>query len=283
MTTLKVGDVTIDCVYECDASNALNRILPQATKAEVERIGWLYPHFVTPEGRLKGDIQAVCVKTPDRRMIVDTCVGNDKVRPLRPEWDRLQTDVLERLGKLGFGQDQVDTVMCTHLHVDHVGWNTRLVGGKWVPTFPKAKYLMARDELEHWQNEDAELPQQVLADSVQPIFDAGLAKAVAMDYEIGDGIRLIPTPGHTPGHVAVLIESRGERALITGDFVHHPCQIAHPHWSSNVDSDPELAAYTRRRIFDMYADTPTLIVGTHFAAPTAGRLVRDGDAYRLDV
>ncbi len=91
----------------------------------------------------------------------------------------------------------------------------------------------------------------------------------------------MPTLGHTPGHVSVRIASRGEEALITGDFIHHPCQMAHPEWSSSADDDPRRAERTRREVFASLADTPTLVIGTHFAAPTAGRLVRDGDAFRL--
>jgi glyoxylase-like metal-dependent hydrolase (beta-lactamase superfamily II) len=279
----RIGAVSITRVVEIEASGGLRRVLPQAQPEAVREIGWLHPHFIDDEGRLKGAIQALAVQTPDRRIIVDTCVGNDKHRPERPAWNMLQTSFINDLADAGFPPEGVDTVMCTHLHVDHVGWNTRLQDGRWVPTFPNARYLMAERELEHWRSDPADMPQQILADSVRPVFEAGLVDLVPTDHRICDEISLVPTPGHTPGHVSVLIRSAGEQALITGDFVHHPCQIARPDWSSAVDTDAGMAAATRRRIFEQYADTPTLIIGTHFATPTAGRLVRDGDTFRLDV
>jgi glyoxylase-like metal-dependent hydrolase (beta-lactamase superfamily II) len=175
-------------------------------------------------------------------------------------------------------------VLCTHLHVDHVGWNTMLLDGKWVPTFPKAKYLMGRVEYEHWSTSSArEDMKHVVTDSVKPILDAGLATLVETDQRISPEISLIPTLGHTPGHVSVRITSRGEEALITGDFMHHPCQIAHPEWSTLADSNPEQGIQTRWDMFNRLAETPILVIGTHFAGATAGRIVRDGDTFRLDV
>lgn len=174
-------------------------------------------------------------------------------------------------------------MICTHLHTDHVGWNTRLVGDAWVPTFPHARYLMAEPEWTHWSTSTDRWTQIVMADSVRSIFDADLVDLVETDHIVHDTIRFEPTPGHTPGHVSLHITSRGEEAVITGDLVHHPCQFARPDWGSSADTDPEQADRTRRAFMSRYADTPTLIIGTHFAGPTAGRLVRDGEAYRLDV
>jgi glyoxylase-like metal-dependent hydrolase (beta-lactamase superfamily II) len=176
----------------------------------------------------------------------------------------------------------VDTVVCTHLHVDHVGWNTMLEDGKWVPTFPRARYLIGRKEHAHWSAEGDAEAQQILADSVQPIFDAGLVDLVEMDHRLSAEVRLVPTPGHTPGHVSVMIESQGERAMITGDMTHHPCQLAHPEWSPPFDSDPTASAAMRRGVFEDLADQPVLVIGTHYAAPTAGHVKRDGSAFRFD-
>jgi glyoxylase-like metal-dependent hydrolase (beta-lactamase superfamily II) len=173
--------------------------------------------------------------------------------------------------------------MCTHLHVDHVGWNTMLVDGKWVPTFENARYLYGETEFEHWRGEGEGDYGPLLADSIMPVFDAGLVDLVQQDQQICPEIRLVPTPGHTPGHVSVMIESKGESALITGDFLHHPCQFAHPEWSSSPDVDRPQAIATRRAIYEKLAGSPTLVIGTHFATPTAGHLVKDGDTYRLDV
>jgi glyoxylase-like metal-dependent hydrolase (beta-lactamase superfamily II) len=156
------------------------------------------------------------------------------------------------------------------------------VDGRWVPTFRNARYLLGRTEWEHWSREDDADTRQILGDSVRPVFDAGQVDLVESDHRLCDEIRLEPTPGHTPGHVSVRIASRGEEAVITGDLMHHPCQIARPDWCAVVDSDRDQALETRRSFLARYADTPTLVIGTHFAGPTAGHLVRDGDAYRLD-
>jgi glyoxylase-like metal-dependent hydrolase (beta-lactamase superfamily II) len=157
-----------------------------------------------------------------------------------------------------------------------------LQDGKWVPTFPNARYLIGKTEYEYWSAFEHEEQQQILADSVTPIFDAGLAHTVEMDHRLSPEIRLMPTTGHTPGHVSVAIESRGETAIITGDMMHHPCQIAHPEWSPAFDSDPEAARATRTAMLKDWADQPVLVIGTHFAAPTAGHIRRDGATYRFD-
>jgi len=177
-------------------------------------------------------------------------------------------------------------VLCTHLHVDHVGWNTRLVDGAWVPTFPRARYLIGRAEYEYWQAEEADsaAPERSpFHDSVKPVFDAGLVDLVETDHRICEEVAFEATLGHTPGHVSVRIRSKGEEALITGDFLHHPCQLAHPDWPSRADFDTEASTATRRRMFGALAGTPVLVIGTHFAAPTAGHVVRDGEVYRLAV
>ena len=278
----RIGEVTVTRVVEIEATGGMTFILPQAKRDILKEIPWLYPHFADENGRMRGSIHALIIETPDRRIVVDTCIGNDKERG-NPPWNQLQTTFLEDLTAAGYPRDSIDNVLCTHLHVDHVGWNTMLVDGKWQPTFPKARYLMGRAEFEHWRGFEEAATQQVMSDSVLPVFDAGLVDLVETDHKICDQVSLIPTVGHSPGHVSVLIQSQGEEALITGDFIHHPCQMAHPEWSASVDSDPEQARRTRHEMFSRYADTPTLIIGTHFATPTAGHLVRDGDAYRLDV
>jgi glyoxylase-like metal-dependent hydrolase (beta-lactamase superfamily II) len=173
-------------------------------------------------------------------------------------------------------------VVCTHLHVDHVGWNTLLEDGKWVPTFPKARYLIGRAEWDHWRAVDSRGQQAILGDSVQPIFDAGLADLVEPDHVLSEEVRLAPTPGHTPGHVSVVIESEGQTAMISGDFLHHPVQMAHPEWSSVSDSDPAMARRTRVDTLGLVADQAMLFIGTHFPAPTAGHVRRDGAAFRLE-
>jgi glyoxylase-like metal-dependent hydrolase (beta-lactamase superfamily II) len=255
--------------------------MPQATAEELRKTPWLYPNFVSEDEVMQMSIHALLVEAPGLRLVVDTCVGNDKPRSLL-RGKALSTNFLGEMESVGWTRDSVDAVVCTHLHVDHVGWNTMLEDGKWVPTFPKARYYIGRLEYEHWAADGAGDQQQILDDSVQPIFDAGLAQFVELDHRISDEIRLIPSTGHTPGHVCVSIESEGQRAVITGDMSHHPCQMAHPDWSPAFDSDPEAAAKTRARLFAEWADQPILVIGTHYATPTAGHVRRDGAAFRFE-
>jgi len=280
----RIGAVKITRVVEIEATGGMSRIIPDATRDRIREIKWLYPHFADAEGRLRGAIHSLVIETPDQKILVDTCVGNDKNRVV-PAWNMLQTKFLHDLESAGCPVPSIDMVLCTHLHTDHVGWNTKLVDGKWVPTFPQAQYLFGQREFEHWTTtEPRDTPQgKVLIDSVMPIVDAGLHTLVQSDEQLCPEVRLIPTPGHTPGHVSVMIESQGETALITGDFLHHPCQMAHPEWSSAPDVDPIQSTATKRDMFQRFEGSPTLIIGTHFATPTAGYLKKDGRAWRLDV
>ena len=278
----RVGAVTVTKIVELEVTGGSRFILPQATYEAVLPISWLQPDFADERGRLKMSIHALVVETPNRRIIVDTCLGNDKENRRIPTWNKLQTSFLADLAAAGYARETIDTVVCTHLHVDHVGWNTILVDGRWIPTFPNARYLIGRVEYAHWTGQsEREDMTAVLADSVAPIRDAGLVDPVETDHRICDEITLVPTIGHTPGHVSVRIASAGETALITGDFMHHPCQIARPEWSSTADSDPVAARHTREAMLAGHAGTPTLVIGTHFAGRTAGRIVRDGEAFRL--
>ena len=280
----RIGDVTVTKIVELEVTGGSRFILPQATYESVLPIGWLQPHFADERGRLKMSIHALVVETPERRIVVDTCLGNDKEGRRIPGWNNLRGPFLADLAAAGFPRESIDMVLCTHLHVDHVGWNTMLAGGKWVPTFPNARYLMGRVEFEHWQAQrERDDMAAVFADSVAPIHAAGLADLVETNHRVCDEISLVPTVGHTPGHVSVRISSHGEEALITGDFMHHPCQIARPAWSSAADSDPDEARRTRERVLGELCDRPVLVIGTHFAGATAGHVVRDGDTYRLAV
>ncbi len=277
-----IGGVTVTKVVELEFTGGTRFILPQATRDAVRGIDWLKPHFMNDEGQLIMSVHALVVQTPTRCIVVDTCIGNDKSGRMAPHWNDMQGPFLKDLAAAGTPRESVDTVLCTHLHVDHVGWNTMLVDGKWVPTFPNARYLMAASEFDYWRaGGEGAGPDAIFADSVQPVFDAGLVDLVATDHRICDEVRLVPTHGHTPGHVSVAIESDGVQALITGDFVHHPCQMAHPDWASSADFDVSAGIATRNRMFGCLADTPTLVIGTHFAGATAGRVVRDGAAWRF--
>ena len=289
MQKWRIGKVTVTKIVEMEVTGGSRFILPQATYEEIRPIDWLQPHFADERGRLKMSIHALVVETPERRILVDTCLGNDKQGRRIPTWNNLQGPFLADLSAAGYPRESIDTVLCTHLHVDHVGWNTMLVDGpngtkRWVPTFPQARYLMGRVEFAHWHEQHGRDDMAaIFADSVKPVHDAGLVDLVEMDHRISDELSLVPTTGHTPGHVSVLIRSEGEEALITGDFMHHPCQIAHPEWSSTADSDPRAAQRTRERMLKELSERPILVIGTHFAGATAGHIVRDGDAYRLAV
>lgn len=279
----QVGGVKITRVVEIEPMDDFHFVLPDAKPEAIKPIAWLRPDFADDEGRMKACIQALVVETPSKRIVVDTCIGNDKTLPV-PAWNNLQTRFLEDMIQLGYPAESIDVVLCTHLHVDHVGWNTRLVDGQWMPTFTQARYLFGKKELGFWEKEISEndMANQVFADSVSPVLDAGLADLVETDHVICDEVKLMPTPGHTPGHVSVLVASEGKEALITGDFLHHPCQFAHPEWASSFDEDANQSQITRRALFERYCQSDTLIIGTHFATPSAGYLVRDGDTYKLE-
>jgi glyoxylase-like metal-dependent hydrolase (beta-lactamase superfamily II) len=281
MNRWKIGDVTITRVVELEMSGGTRFILPDALRDAVKPIAWLRPHFADEAGNLIMSIHALVVETRDRRILVDTCIGNDKVRQI-PAWSMRNGPFLKDLAAAGYPVDSIDTVLCTHLHIDHVGFNTSLVDGRWVPTFPRARHLFGREEWEHWNAEEPRGTPGPIDDSVRPIVDAGLHQLVEVDHRLSDEIWLEPTRGHTPGHVSVRIKSRGEEALITGDFVHHPCQMARPDWCSSADTDREQGIATRLRMFESLASAPVLVIGTHFATPTAGRVVKDGEVWRFD-
>jgi len=285
----KVGDTTITKITEIIYPE-FSEVIPAATPDVVKKVQWLFPHFVTPEGKLSLSIHSLIVDTPSATLVVDTCIGNDRNRAPLADMSMLATSYLEDMIAAGYQPESVDYVLCTHLHLDHVGWNTRLANGKWVPTFPKASYLMDKKDLalfgsidEKVTDDFLQMQRRVFADSVQPVLDAGLGKPVEAPAKVCEGVRLIQTPGHTPGHCSVIVESKGESAMITGDFIHHPIQFHDPGLVSPFDVDNAAAVATRRRVFGEYAGTPTLIIGTHFTGPTAGKLVRDGDGYRLEV
>ena len=283
MNRWKIGDVTITRFIELETVSKGTFVLPEATLENIRReIKFLVPHFANEDGRLRMSVHALIVESGGKRIIVDTCIGNDKRREF-PGWNQLQTSFLTDLEHGGFPRDSIDTVLCTHLHVDHVGWNTMLVGGRWVPTFTKARYLIGRKEWNHWSVQEDKFVRDPIDDSVRPIIDAGLAELVEDTHRITDEVWLEPTPGHTPGHFSVRISSHGQEAVITGDLMHHPVQCIHPEWNCGFDSIPDQARKTRREFLERYADRPVLVFGTHFATPSAGHIVKEGNAWRLEV
>lgn len=279
-----IGKVTVTRILELEMPvpyHEKHPFLVGATPQALAEIPWLYPHYVTEDGALRLSIHALLVEAPGLRLVVDTCIGNDKPRRMTGR-QPLATGFLQQMAAAGWSPDSVDAVVCTHLHVDHVGWNTRLVDGQWVPTFPNARYLIGRAEYDFWAAEEDAETQTILSDSVRPIFEAGLADLVEPDHRLSPEVSLKPTPGHTPGHVSVVIESEGRRAMITGDLMHHPCQIARPELTPPFDNDPAQAQATRRAVIEEVGDQPILVIGTHFAAPTAGHVRRDGETWRFE-
>ncbi|MFF4319198.1 MBL fold metallo-hydrolase [Streptomyces sp. NPDC001568] len=280
-----VGDVTVHRVDEVPLAPATGRwLLPDATAAVVAEQEWLRPDFADPDGALRLSSHSFAFSVGGLRVLVDTGIGNGKERA-NPAWHDLRTDYLQRLTAAGYPPDSVDLVILTHLHTDHVGWNTRQVDGAWVPTFGNARYLTSRTEREFWASHPMDGPRrQMFRDSVHPVEDAGLLDLVdvpAEGLDIAPGLRLVPTPGHTPGHLAVQLDSRGATALITGDCVHHPVQLPHPDIGSCVDIDPARSEATRRALLASLAGTDVLLLGSHFPPPTAGTVSAHGDPYRL--
>ncbi|MFG2298364.1 MBL fold metallo-hydrolase [Streptomyces sp. NPDC048603] len=283
--TWNVGDVTVHRIEETPLPPDTGPwLLPDATPEVVTGHDWLRPHFADDDGVLHLDSHSFALTSGGLRVLVDTGIGNGKKRA-NPAWHDLDTDYLLHLTAAGFPPESVDLVILTHLHADHVGWNTREVDGSWLPTFPNARYVTSRTEREFWAGYDMEeAREQMFQDSVIPVEEAGLLDLVdvpAAGAGIAPNLRLLPTPGHTPGHIAVELTSRGRTALITGDCIHHPVQLAHPAIGACVDIDPERSEATRRTLLASLADTDTLLLGTHFAPPTAGRVVLHDGAYRL--
>ena len=287
MQTWTIGETTITAVIEAEGPTRGTFLFRGADEAAVlAEHQWAIPDFVTEAGRLLTRVQALCINTGSKRIVVDTCVGNDKIRTNR-FWNQLSTPFLASLIEAGFDRHDVDIVVCTHLHIDHVGWNTMLVGGDWVPTFPNAEHIFVDTEFAHWNaemvaNDGADQDgDTVHADSVVPVVDAGLAKLVPTDYEVVEGITLTPTPGHTPGHVSVAITSGDDKAIITGDMMHHAVQVATPHWRSRFDIDGDAAEATRRDFLAEYADSDWLVIGTHFGGPCAGHIVSTDQGFEF--
>ena len=260
-------------------------LLPDATPdALAPHRAWLEPRFLDPAtDKAVMAMQSYVLRTRRRTILVDTCVGNHKERRFHPPWaHRTQTRYLDNLAALGLAPDDVDFVMCTHLHADHVGWNTRLLDGRWVPTFPNARYLFARTEYEHWiaLNEGGKkYSDGCIDDSVLPVVEAGQAEIVADDYEFDDEISFALAPGHTPGHVAIGLASQGQRAVLSGDICHTPLQCREPGWSAVGCSDRAQSAATRRAFLERHCDTDTLVMTAHFPSPSVGFVRPRGEAF----
>jgi glyoxylase-like metal-dependent hydrolase (beta-lactamase superfamily II) len=248
-----------------------------------ESRAWMQPDALDAEDRLILCMQSYVVQTPHHTILVDSCVGNDKDRPQHPRFhQKSDTRWMDALAAVGLTVEDIDVVLCTHLHVDHVGWNTRLENGRWVPTFPKARYLFSGKELDFWTARNAQDPIPWIEDSVLPIVAAKRAELVTSDHALGDHLRLMPTPGHTPDHFAVQLGRRATEAVITGDLLHSPLQARYPDLRMRIDHDPAQAVATRRSFLERYCDTSTLCCFAHFPSPSKGYVRRWGDGFRCD-
>lgn len=246
---------------------------------------WLEPQAMNPtNGMLRLPCQSYVVRTSHHTILIDSCIGNHKQRPARPEWhEKTDDQYLTALAQHGLKPEDIDFVMCTHMHGDHVGWNTRMDDGRWVPTFPNARYIFSKKELDTWQN----TPQDrfsitPIQDSVLPVIAAGQAQLVSNDFALDDEVWVQSAPGHTPDHLAVNLASGGERAIMLGDAIHSPVQCRHPEWTVRADWDAELAKATRRTLMGELADSSTLVLTAHFPLPSAGWFRRDGDSFNFE-
>lgn len=293
MRVQKLGDIEINKIVELPGvAMPAASLLPNVTP-EILADGrtWLGPLFIHPDDEIVYlSFHSYVVKTKRHNILVDTCCGNDKQRQSMPSWHLLNTPYIQELAALSLKPEDIDIVLCTHLHADHVGWNTKLIDGRWVPTFPNARYIMGQHEFGHWQKLHAANPPTPInrgsfVDSVLPVVESGQAMMVAsnfcVDVELGDGVWLEASPGHSPGHCCVHVQSGGQHALLSGDAIHHPMQLTHPFLAIAADFDRAQAQASRRNILERFADTSTLLLTAHFPEPTAGRIVSYGDNFRF--
>jgi glyoxylase-like metal-dependent hydrolase (beta-lactamase superfamily II) len=286
-TSFQLGDMTIHRLVE-SAPTAGTRhareFLPNLTAEMLdENRGWMRPTMLDEQDRILLCFQSYVVRTPQHVVLVDSCIGNDKQRPQHPHWNAKRDGTwMAALAAAGLTVADIDIVLCTHLHIDHVGWNTRLEDGRWVPTFPRARYLFSARELAFWEERSAHEPIPWIVDSVLPIVAAGRAALVRSDHAVDDRLRLMPTPGHTIDHFAVELGRGRAEGVITGDLIHTPLQARYPDLRMMLDHDPDQAVRTRRAFLERFCDTSTLCCFAHFPAPSVGHVRRWGDGFRCD-
>lgn len=288
MTEFTFGNVTATRIEESYEPNfAAAEFFAEWSPAIVERHrGWMVSdHYDPASGKLKLSVHSWLVKIGGKRVLIDTCVGNHKPRPHRPMWDRMQTPYLERLAAAGVKPEQVDVVMCTHLHVDHIGWNTRLDNGRWVPTFPNAKYIFGRADYDHYLALDRDpktgpVNGGSFRDSVLPVVEAGLAQMVTGPGALDEHLTYEPAPGHTPGTIAIHLAASGARATFCGDILHHAVQVHHPEWNSFACLDAAQAQQSRRKVLEHCAGAGALLMPCHFGAPFVCHVDTEGGRFR---
>ena len=297
---MKIGRIQIDRVADLENVRVpTSRGFPQLTREMLQGYAAEFgPRHVDPVTLdLIMSFHTLVLRIGDKVILIDSCIGNDKNRPNHTVlgWSHRRGNFLEKLAAIGVTPEKVDVVMCTHLHADHVGWNTKLMNGRWVPTFPNARYIMAEAEYRHWLDQHrlgaslsldkvtagSAVVHGAFADSVLPVVESGQAEMVPSTFKLQAGIHMEPAPGHTLGHVMIHIEDGSEHGVCTGDLIHHPFQFSCPEMPTAYCEAPELASQTRVAFCDRYADTKTLVMPAHFSAPSAGRIRRHGKLYKF--
>jgi glyoxylase-like metal-dependent hydrolase (beta-lactamase superfamily II) len=264
-------------------------LFPAFTReALAEHKAWMVPEFFDlAEDRFRTSVHTFVVRTRHHTILIDTCGGNHKNRPYLPRFHEKGHPWLERLKAAGVAPGEVDFVMCTHLHLDHVGWNTQLVDGRWVPTFPNAKYLFHRKELDRWNPQHptytfSPLNEFVWEDSVAPVIAAGQAQVIDDGYTLDDTLTVEPAPGHTLGHVRIRLRDGGAQAIFSGDLMHVPLQVYYPHWHTCLDDAPEAGVESRIALLETCVETNALLLPTHFASPHCCRIACRTAGFSID-
>jgi glyoxylase-like metal-dependent hydrolase (beta-lactamase superfamily II) len=284
MNPIKLGDATVTRIEESFLTDFKATAFFPDWRPEVvdEHRHWLVPdHLDESRGLLNLSVHSWLVRTARHVVLVDTCVGNDKPRPELASWDMQDRPYLARLAAAGVKPEQVDFVMCTHMHADHIGWNTRLDNGRWVPTFPNAQYLFSKVEYDHFHDLDrkSRSGRASFRDSVLPVVEAGRARMIAGAHAVDDEFLIEPAPGHTPGHISIKLEAGADRAIFTGDIMHHALQVYYPTWNSEYCADATGARASRRKVLEHCVERGALLMPTHFGAPFACRIEAKGDQF----
>lgn len=288
MTSFAIGDVSVTGITDLpDFQIPVATLFPASDPGQLEaERHWLSPNFLV-DGNVRLTVRSWLLQVAGRNILVDACVGDHKERPHRTEWHRRDGgEWIAALAKNRLSPKDIDVVFCTHMHADHVGWNTRLENGRWVPTFPNARYVSSRVEFEHWQAEtavkDASAPPNCFEDSVLPVMQAGQMDLVDDGWDLATGLVLRNSAGHTPGHMSMEVSRGGQRGVFCGDAIHSPIQMIAPDWSSAFCSDPDQARVTRKTMLASLAETDDILVPMHFGGSARCRVKSSGNAYVPD-